>query len=189
MLGTKWLRELPNSECKQNLWCITAAGENWLTISSLAVKLNHSCWDWYALLLLLGLLKLFYNSLISFSFSSFLFPIPSFSLYFYLFSISPWHSWSTGAQWRQHDCAPRDRNPVSMQIHSAPTNLSHGEKGKKHINPIQMFQYPNISTPMGVWTLYININTSKDGGWEVRSISIQFCTHKTAKKCCVILKD
>jgi len=39
-LGTKWLRELPNSECKQNLWCITAAGENWLTISSLAVKLK-----------------------------------------------------------------------------------------------------------------------------------------------------
>lgn len=40
MLGTKWLQELPNSECKQNLWCITAAGENWLTISSLAVKLK-----------------------------------------------------------------------------------------------------------------------------------------------------
>lgn len=40
MLGSKWLLEIPNSECKQNLWCITTAGENRLAFSSLAVKLK-----------------------------------------------------------------------------------------------------------------------------------------------------
>lgn len=76
-------------------------------------------------------------------------------------------------------CTMRPKSSINANPLSTHQSESRRE-GKVIYKPIQTCQYPNISTPSGVRMLYINTNTSKDGGWQEQNITIQFCTHKTA---------